>query len=338
MSNFSSVGDLSRSFHMRLANLTMKYRIENLSKEATSGEKSDIAKYLSGDLTRLNFLDGNIKKIETYQKNASEAAALLAGKQSSMGSIQNIIANLPPTLLSEATTGSRETLLLRADSAGEDLNSIVRALNVDVAGRFVFSGTKSDTPPLSPSENILSELTAVINGLATTEDIMSSIDGWFNSPAGSGGFYDHAYHGSETGVAQIPVSEVHILSDMTTASDGGFREILSGMATIALIFQEKERFSTDQIRYLIREAAESIFSGNAKMTEIRASVGVSEQAVSRSQTFNAAQRSTLLVSRSSIVSADPYEVAISLKEAEAGLENIYALTSRLSNLSLSKYL
>ena len=42
--------------------------------------------------------------------------------------------------------------------------------------------------------------------------------------------------------------------------------------------------------------------------------------------------------RSDILAVDPYETATALTQAEASLQNLYALTVRLSRLSLTDYL
>ena len=46
----------------------------------------------------------------------------------------------------------------------------------------------------------------------------------------------------------------------------------------------------------------------------------------------------LTADRAEILAADPYETATALSQTEASLQNLYALTSRLSRLSLTDYL
>ena len=59
-----------------------------------------------------------------------------------------------------------------------------------------------------------------------------------------------------------------------------------------------------------------------------------EQAATR----NDAEGTGLRIMHNRLASADPYEAATALTDAEARLEKLYALTARLSRLSLMDYL
>ena len=58
----------------------------------------------------------------------------------------------------------------------------------------------------------------------------------------------------------------------------------------------------------------------------------------RAASRNAAEALSLSLIRSDMLAADPYDTATALTETEASLQNLYALTSRLSRLSLTDYL
>mgnify|MGYP006193710875 CR=1 FL=1 len=61
-------------------------------------------------------------------------------------------------------------------------------------------------------------------------------------------------------------------------------------------------------------------------------------ATSLYQARNSAEITALELARAKIVSVDPFEAATKVKEAQTQLEMIYAVTARLSSLSLMEYL
>ena len=60
--------------------------------------------------------------------------------------------------------------------------------------------------------------------------------------------------------------------------------------------------------------------------------------VEQADTRNGAQQTALSLARSNLVAADPYETASALTQTEGNLQTLYALTARLSRLSLTDYL
>lgn len=338
MTNFSSIGDLSRSFHTRLANVTMKSRLDTLTNEVTSGLKSDLARSLNGDLSRINHLQTRLSQLDTYDQNIATVQGRLSGMQGATETIQNLLSSLAPTFLSEARSASPETLALRVSAANEDFNTVIRALNTEVAGKFIFSGTRTDVKPLSSRDDIQSALLSEVAGLGSTADILTAIDNWFDGPAGSGGFIDTAYHGSIGPMGQVPVNDTQLAGTNARASDTALREVLKGFAIISVVAASPGSYDIDETRDLLHGAAERLHSGNFALTNLRADIGISEHAVERTKVQNTAERATLTISRGAIIAADPYETALALKEAETGMQNIFALTARLSKLNLADYL
>lgn len=338
MSSFSSIGDLSRSFQLRLANASMKQRLDTLTNEVSSGKKTDVSRYLSGDLSRINHLETRIKQIDTYLNNVAEAGSRFGGMQASLEKIQSITSSTGPALLSDATTGSRESLLIRLREGGENLTALINTLNTQIGNNFLFSGTRSDTAALSSALDITALVSNEILGYNSVGDITSTIETWFDRPHGTGGFLDSSYHGSVSDARETPVSESQSVRSDVTANSEPIREILKAFTTMFLAAENSENFSTEELRGLAQAAGQWITNGNIGVTSLRANIGVSEHLVSRAAIQNNAQKSTLQISRSSIESADPYETAVALKEVESGIQNLYALTVRISNLKLTDYL
>jgi flagellar hook-associated protein 3 FlgL len=71
---------------------------------------------------------------------------------------------------------------------------------------------------------------------------------------------------------------------------------------------------------------------------LAARIGTAQERVATATTRNSAEATALQIVRIGIVSADPYEAATALTEAQNQLDTLYAVTARLSRLSLANYL
>ena len=79
-------------------------------------------------------------------------------------------------------------------------------------------------------------------------------------------------------------------------------------------------------------------SSEAKIADIRAQLGLTEEQISDAKAANGAETYALQMAKSEIMSADIYESASMLTQTQTQLEMMYTLTARLSRLKLSDYL
>ena len=63
-----------------------------------------------------------------------------------------------------------------------------------------------------------------------------------------------------------------------------------------------------------------------------------EGQVAAAQSRNGSESSALQIARSEMVAVDAYDAATRLTDAETRLQTLYAVTARLSSLSLTDYL
>lgn len=338
MTNFSSIGDLSRSFQLRLANATMKSRLDVLTQEVSSGIKSDIPKAVGGDLRYLQQIEGRLQTLTAYKQSINEASARFSGMQDALETMQSLTGSLGTSLLSEAATGTADQLRIRAASGAENFSSMIGALNTEVAGQYLFSGSRIDTAPILSTADMLASIKALVQGLATPGDMVAAIDGWFDAPNGAGGFRDVIYAGNDDAQPKVALAANSLVSSDLTANSQQFRSALKGMAIMAVASDPSFGFDAGALRNLFKSAGERLVEGNTEVILARSGVGMIEATIAQAQTRNAAETSGLQIARLDLISADPYETASALKEAEAGLQSLYALTARLSKLTLTDYL
>ncbi|MBB1490252.1 flagellar hook protein [Paracoccus sp. MC1854] len=331
MTGFTSVGDLSRSVLLRQANAHLKSRLLTLTQEAATGLRSDVPAALNGQMGPLAQLQDRLLSLQAHEQAAALARSEMDGLQGAMEAMQKLGAGLLPAgNMADATN-----LGIRVMEARQDFHSAARLLNVSVAGRHVLSGTAVDTPPLSGPADMLAGARAQVAGLTDPAQIAAALDTWFAAPPGAGGFADAHFHGN-TKAREVPVAPGETIRLEHNALDPAFRDLLKGLALGALATDLG--LSGAQSAGLLDEAGRRVAAATTALTLQRADLGFQEAALERAAARSAAETTALSLARSDMLSADPYETATALNQAETGLQNLYALTSRLSRLSLTDYL
>lgn len=235
MSNFPSIGDQARSYQLRLSQYLLKGKLDRLAKEVTTGIKDDIPLALNGDLSRISNIETQLTMLAAHKQNASEAKGMFAVMQSALERIQTVVDEAGPNLLNEAGGSSEDLLHLSAASMTEEFRSFFGALNTNVSGRHIFSGTRTDTAPLASFEDMIAELNSTVAGATTATDIVDRIEAWFDAPAGSGGFSDSIYRGSNSGNNNIAVSSDRTVGTNLTANSDDLRSTMKGMAIMTYV-------------------------------------------------------------------------------------------------------
>ncbi len=338
MTPFHSIGDLSRSYQLRLGQQGLKARLDRLTQEMMTGVKSDIPKALAGDLSGISHIESRLKLLTTFQQNTSEAQNRLAGMQAALGQIQAVVDDLGPSVLTERNILEEQDLRARADSIKRDFQSMFETLNTTTAGQYLFGGNRTDSPALGSFETMLAELNTAVAGATTAATIASRIDAWFDAPQGTGGFSDTVYQGDDDGSTRFSISPEHRIDSNLSANSAELRDTLKGMAVMAYASEAGSAIDDATLRDLFSEAGGRLAKATLGLTTARADLGRQQAAVTQAQARNSAETTTLSIARTNMIGADPAEAVTALEETEAKIQSLYAITVRLSRLSLTDYL
>lgn len=335
MKGFSSIGDASRFAQLRQSNALLKSRLAVLSKEVATGLKSDVPASLGGNMGRLAQVQSRLAMFETYDRNAALARSEQDGLQTALTAISNLATSRGTQMLTGPTL-SENAVDTFSTQAAQDFSAVVRMLNTDVGGRFVLSGTAVTTPPLSQSGEILDLARAQVSGMSDPTKISAAIDSWFDSDAPDG-FAAKAFHGNSDPTSS-GVSPYTTITHDLNALDPAFRTVLKGLVMGALASDSSLGLSSASKAALLGEGGQRVSQGGSLMMGVQAKVGMQQEHIQEAVSRNAAEASALSVVRSDMLSADPYETASALTQTEANLQNLYALTARMSRLSLTDYI
>lgn len=333
-----SFGDMASVLRNMRTTTQVKTDLENYNYEVSSGLKHDLRASVSGDFTPLASVERALRTISAYETSINEASLMATGAQVSLEAISTHVSDMAAPLLTAATSADATSVSVSATDARTRLDAVISAMNARISGRALFAGAATGQVPMITSDDMLTALQTDIAaaGATTADDVATVLDTWFNTAGG--GFETLAYQGSGTPLSAMALSETESVSLELTAADPAFRDTLRGIATAALVAEGTLDGDLTQQTEMIRDAGEVLLGAESGLADIRAHVGSVEARIEEALLTNSAQGYAYESAKSDIVSADIYESAALLTQAESQLELIYTLTARLSRLSLSDYL
>ena len=116
------------------------------------------------------------------------------------------------------------------------------------------------------------------------------------------------------------------------------RDILKQTAIAALAADQDLGYSQTIQGALLVTAGENLMAVQGDLTGLRADLGYAETRLEESKTRLSAERTSFEMSRNELLGVDLYETATRLEAVQFQLESLYTATSRLSGLSLVRYL
>jgi flagellar hook-associated protein 3 FlgL len=332
----TSIGDLAQTMANRMQVTRLKSSLGTLTNELSTGKKQDIGTQVRGEYSALSSLEGTMKTLSSYSVAVREGSLMLDAAQVALTNIYDITNETGPNLILASDVSDPAMLQAASQDARQNLSSIVSSLNLSVAGRALFGGTATGNPPLISADAMLEELAAVVLGAATVEDAQLLIDDWFNTTGG--GFETLAYQGSDTAMSAIPVGVGETVRYTVTAADQEVRDVLAAFATAALLSEGAFAGDPEAQAALLEQAGQSMLSAEAGFSVLQAEVGTQQSFLEDAKSRIDASRNAYQIALNDIYAAAPYEVATKLEAIALQLETMYAVTSRLSGLSMTEYL
>jgi flagellar hook-associated protein 3 FlgL len=333
--SFTTIGDLSQSFQLRRDNARLKADLQRLTAELSSGRTTDLRGATKGDLRPLAALDRSVTLLTAFRTANAEAALLTEVAQSALASVESFAGTLSATALLARTSAVPAQLDALGREGAQAFEAAVSRFNTQAAGRTVFAGVATDGPALRSAEDILAALEAVAATATTAADVRIALDAWF---ASGGGFDTFAYAGSADPLRAFGVSPSESVDMPVTAAAPEVRAALKGMALAALLDRGILAGDTAERAALAGSAGEALIAARDGIVGLRAEVGDAEGAIERARVRNEAELAAADFARTRIVEADPFRAASELEAVQGQLENLYAVTARLSRLSLSSFL
>ncbi|MCK4711781.1 MAG: flagellar biosynthesis protein FlgL [Marinosulfonomonas sp.] len=334
--SYVSIGDMAQTYMIRRQNSELKTTASRLGNELSTGQTSDVAKRFSGDFSAISAIETSLKSLQAYKSASDEATYFASSMQTSLGVMQDQTTAAVSGLLLTGNSASLTQIQNTASDVWQKFDAVVSALNTQVGGRSVFAGAATDGPAIASSASIIADLQIAIAGQTTAAGVEAAVDNWFNAPGG--GFETTGYLGSTTPLSPFKIGLGQEANVSFTASDPIVRDTLKGLAMVALISEGALAGDIPEQTLLLRNAGDGLLSIGDKQTKMRANLGTVEAHIDTIAVQSASEVSALEIVKSELLSVDPYGAASELEAVQTQLETLYALTARMSRLSLVDFL
>lgn len=327
--------DLSRLYASSGQNARLKADLARLTAELSSGQIADPVRRLGAGLPRLADMDRQLSLTEGFSRATVQVTQSLRIMQTSLDAVEGARSSLANNALLVSGTGGSMRVTSVAETARQGFATTVSALNARIGDQSLFAGRATDTAPLAPADRMLDALRVAIAGAATVQDAVDAVDAWF---AAGGGFHTDGYQGDSGVPLSRQVDQGVTVTIPLRADDPALTGILAATAMAALADDPALIFSDEARRQLVLRAGERLLTASEPLVQTAARLGEAEARLDAVASTHAARTSALSLMRTELLAADPFDAAAVLRQVQTQLETHYALTARLSRLSLADYL
>lgn len=331
----SNFGDMARHALLQPQAAKMKSRISSLTKEMTTGQMDDKAAGLKGRLGILASVEHSRAMAEARQSSAQTVLSLLEIQQSVVTEISTKTDKALEAIMASEQSSNTLTLDRTLADIHAYFEDIVRLLNSRFAGRSVFAGSAVDQPAVISAAQMLDELATEMTIPIDVVTLSDQVDAWF-APGGS--FDVAAYLGSAA--ISEPVALGHGISvrNDVTAQENAFRQTLAAFAKSALFASHVTEASHQDKQMIIAASGQALLQTQSALIDLGARLGGQEARAAYGKTRAEAEYMSLSIARADLLAVDPYAAASKLEQTMTQLDTVYALTARLSRLSLANHL
>lgn len=333
---FASIGDLSQHFQTLRHTGQVKSRLQTLTTEMSTGKKSDVAQSLRGHTGPLTTVRHEIAVIGDYRSNLTEISQTMTMMQNALEAVESLRSQQAGQTISLTTESSPPVVDALASNARGVFSDIVSNLNQRFGDKSLFAGAATDQTAFADGEAMLNDIAAGLGPTPTTVDIISAVDQWFNDPAG--GFATMGYTGDQGKAPEALIGTNQTISVAVTGQDEGIKSILSAAAIGAMADYSGNSLPNATKAELLQQSGQNLIGAASEFNAMRSRLGASEAFAAEKTAEYEAQLTTLKIMYNDMTQTDPFETAVNLQEVQQQLETQFAITARLSGLTLANYL
>ncbi len=330
-----SLGDMAQAFQMRRQTAALKMQSQVASQEVATGIAVDKAAKLGGNLLPLTGIQSSLAQLSGYADATRDADLRTTAQQSVLTTVNTLAGDLTAGFLSFGIEGNVTLLDAKLAQADQSFEAAVGALNTQAAGQTVMAGQGSGGAAVASAETILAALQTQIAaaGATTAADVESAVTAWFSSPTG---FAQAGYLGGDP-QGPVAISATEKADRSLTASALALRDMLQNLAIGALMHRGIPGVPAER-QAMARSLGDAMLQNDADRVTLQAGLGLTQGRIEQVSSRNATEKSALDLQQSGLLGVDGYEAATRLEAAQSQLETLYAVTARLSRLSLVDFL
>lgn len=322
--------------------------------EISTGRKSDLTLSLGYQIRQNINIHSISYTLDTYLSNNRIINARLESTQLALTNISKNADEFKSSLI-QVQNDSSDRNIIRSQ-ASNFLNLFISSLNTSSNSGYIFGGEKinltpvniySSNPPSSaylaineafssepPSGFGFSQTSSLVSTI-TSDQLESFINGSLTNLFSE---IEWSKNWSEAGNTPIKdkISPVQKITTSITSHDPALRKI--AMAYVMMSDLGSDKMNTATYQVLTRRATAILDEGIKLLNSSRAQVGVMQQSIQGANDLMLIQSNIMEIQLSKLESADQSNVAARINNLLSRIEASYALTARISRLSLTNYL
>ncbi len=348
--NLNYVASFAQADGLRSTVQRLQSELNKAQTELSTGKVSDLGLALGGRAGNVagfqqqqdhmqGFMDTNSllsTQLDTFQNSATN----LLGDAQEM--VNQLISNR------NAANGANQS---QTQASGK-LQSLISTLNLSMGGDYVFGGINTGVKPMadypgSPANPAKLAVDAAFTaafgmapGSAAASGISASAMSSFLDTQFSALFDQTHFAGTWSAASDtVRISEIsagqHVDSSVS-ANDPAMRKL--AMAYTMLSDLGVDKLNADAFQTVMDKATQVLGSAKKGMIDIQTQLGITQSLVEKTNTRLGLQKSMLTTAIGNLQDVDPYEATTRVNNLTTQIETTYSMTSRLSQLSLLKYL
>lgn len=346
MVRFESVPSLVLSSISRRSVATSQLRLAVAQVEMNTGRHHDVGLVLGsrtgGDI-RLRMQLSEL----TQTRELAEQSSVRAGMtQAALESISKLASNFLSML--SGARGAEGGQKIAADSADAALASLTDLMNVTFEGQHLFGGLNSDVPPLRNFANgpqaaieaaFLTEFgfdtdDAAVSGLSGTA-MENFLGGSFASVFAPPGWASNWSNSSSSNMRQRLDSGAPV--DASSNANAAFVPKLAQAFSIMMALGQN-RLSRAAFEATVDSAITLVAEAQLDLGAEQSRIGIAQQRIQASSDAMEKRKVSVTDAIRALEAVDPYEAATRVNMLMTQLESSYAITGRISRMSLLSYI
>lgn len=346
----SFVSTIALQNALKLQVQTGQLALTRAQTEASTGQYADFGLSLAGQASEAVNLSNNVNQLQAISDSNSIVDTRLSSAQDALGRISDSAQTALDALV--GITGSSGAAQVRTvqNTVKNVFEAATGAANLSANGEYLFGGINSSQPPLndyfaagSPARTAFANSFQAYFGFPVDDPAVAGITGGqmnafidqLESDYDGASWQANWSNASDTPLtSRINTNEV--IATSTTTNSQGFRKLALG-AVISVELLGKNLSSGAQ-GVVAQRATTAIGDAISAIDADRSTLGVAQSRVKKANDGISNQIDLVKTQMNNLEGVDPYEAATRVNALTTQLETSYALTSRISQLSLLNYL
>lgn len=348
----SAVSTLALQNLLRSEIQSQQNALQQAQTEASTGVYADFGLSLGAQTSNAVNLTNNVNAMQTAIDANSIADTRLSASQSALEQVSGNAQTALNALLGISGDTNQSQIQSAQTQIQNALQSTIGMANQSANGEYLFSGINTNTEPMndyfsasgSAAKTAFDTAFASYFGFPQTDPQVSTITGAqmsdFIDTEVTPMFQSPQWEANWSNASDQPmtsrISPTEVVKSSTTTNTKGFQQMAMGsVLSVELLGLD---LSDDARSALTSAATKAVGTAVTSIDTDRSALGVSQARISSANDSLNNQMSIVKTQINNLESVDPYDAATRVNTLTTQIETSYALTSRLSQLSLLNYL